>query len=90
MATADNINVEKDKKLLVSSSEFIVTELPKTNNAQHLVRSMLEAGFKRAFITKREISNKLLTPYRTKDGKFSSDTRCREIYSGEFIVRGDK
>lgn len=60
------------------------------NNAKHLVESMFEVGFKRVFITKRKISNKLLTPYRTKEGRFSSDKTCRKIYSEEFIVWGDK
>lgn len=61
------------------------------NNAKHLVESMFESGFKRVFITKRKISNKLLTPYRTRTGQFSTATKAsRKIYAEEFIVKGIK
>ena len=60
------------------------------DNALHLSQSLLEAGFKELQITKRKISNKILTPYRDKNGKFSSDSSGRKIYSEEFIVIGKK
>ena len=61
------------------------------NNAQHLIESMFKAGFGRIFITKRKISNKLLTPYRTKSGKFATaETASRKIYAEEFLVKGYK
>ena len=61
------------------------------DNANHLVESMFQSGFHEVFITKRKISNKLLTPYRTAEGKFAtSDTASRRIYSEEFIVLGKK
>ena len=60
------------------------------DNALHLAQSLLEAGFQELQITKRKISNKILTPYRDKNGKFSSDSSGRKIYSEEFIVIGKK
>lgn len=62
----------------------------KINNAKHLVESLYEAGFERVYITKRKITNKILTPYRDKEGKFSSDENNRKVYSEEFIVVGRK
>lgn len=61
------------------------------NNAKHLVESMFQAGFKQIFVTKRKISNKLLTPYRTQSGKFATVANAsRTIYAEEFIVKGLK
>lgn len=60
------------------------------DNALHLSQSLLEAGFSELQITKRKISNKILTPYRDANGKFSSDASGRKIYSEEFIVIGKK
>ena len=62
----------------------------KINNAKHLVESLYQAGFESVFITKRKITNKILTPYRDKAGKFSSDENNRKVYSEEFIVVGRK
>lgn len=55
-------------------------------NSKHLVQSLMESGFKEVSISKRKISNKLLTPYRDENGKFSSDKTSRKIYHEEFIV----
>ena len=60
------------------------------NNAKHLVESMFNAGFVDIDVRRRETFNKLLTPYRTKSGKFTSDKRCKRIYAEEFIVIGRK
>ncbi len=60
------------------------------NNAKHLAESMLNAGFVDIEITKRKISNKILTPYRDKSGKFTTDRNSRKVYSEEFIVIGKK
>ncbi len=60
------------------------------NNAKHLVESMLNVGFKDIEITKRKISNKILTPYRDKNGKFTTDKNSRKVYAEEFIVIGKK
>ena len=60
------------------------------DNAKHLSQSLFDAGFSELQITKRKISNKILTPYRDAKGKFSSDSSGRKIYSEEFIVIGKK
>ncbi|MCK4798279.1 MAG: class I SAM-dependent methyltransferase [Spirochaetes bacterium] len=62
----------------------------RVNNAKHLAESLLDAGFSDLRTTKRKISNKILTPYRTSTGKFSSDSTGRKIYSEEFILIGSK
>lgn len=58
----------------------------KIDNARHLVESLLEQGFSDIDVERRKISNKILTPYRDKNGKFSSDKGSRKIYSDEFII----
>lgn len=60
------------------------------NNAKHLVESLYNSGFKKVYITKRKISNKILTPYRDKNGKFTKQDVGRKVYSEEFIVIGRK
>ena len=60
------------------------------NNAKHLIESMLNVGFEDMEITKRKISNKILTPYRDKNGKFTTDKNSRKVYAEEFIVIGRK
>ncbi len=60
------------------------------NNAKHLVESMLSLGFKNIEITKRKISGKILTPYRDKKGKFTTDKNSKKVYAEEFIVIGRK
>ncbi|WP_221769640.1 class I SAM-dependent methyltransferase [Listeria booriae] len=60
------------------------------DNAQHLALSLYESGFKKVYVTKRKISNKILSPYRDENGKFSSDTTGRKIYNEEFILIGRK
>ena len=62
----------------------------RVNNAKHLVQSLVRAGFNRVSITKRKISKKILTPYRDKYGKFSTNARGRKVYSEEFIVVGSR
>jgi hypothetical protein len=60
------------------------------NNAKHLSESLLRSGFKKVLVTKRKITRKILTPYRDKNGRFSSDQHSRKVYSEEFIVIGRK
>lgn len=60
------------------------------DNAQHLAESLKDAGFGDVRITKRKISNKILTPYRDENGRFTSDHSGRKIYSEEFILIGKK
>lgn len=60
------------------------------DNAKHLAESLMDAGFRDVQATKRKISKKILTPYRDKWGKFSSDSSGRKVYSEEFILIGRK
>ncbi|HDV0887859.1 TPA: methyltransferase, partial [Enterococcus faecalis] len=59
-------------------------------NAEHLALAMIENGFSNVEVTKRKISNKILTPYRNSQGKFSKEKTGKKIYSEEFIVVGRK
>lgn len=60
------------------------------NNAGHLAESLSEAGFEKVLLTKRKISKKILTPYRDKKGRFTTDAKGRKVYSEEFIIIGRK
>jgi len=60
------------------------------DNAKHLSEALFEAGFTEVSVTKRKISNKILTPYRDKRGKFTSNSNGRKVYSEEFIIIGRK
>lgn len=60
------------------------------DNAKHLVESMFNAGYKEIEVSKRKISNKLLTCYRDATGKFTSDKTSRKIYAEEFVIIGKK
>lgn len=60
------------------------------DNAKHLAESLFDAGFSSVSVTKRKISNKILTPYRDKRGKFTTNATGRKVYSEEFIIIGRK
>lgn len=60
------------------------------DNAKHLAESLFDAGFSSVNVTKRKISNKILTPYRDKRGKFTTNANGRKVYSEEFIIVGRK
>ncbi|MBY5337016.1 class I SAM-dependent methyltransferase [Rhizobium leguminosarum] len=56
------------------------------DNANHLVESLLEAGFIDVRVVKRHLSNKPNTPYRLPNGRLSSSRTTMEIYAEEYIV----
>lgn len=58
------------------------------DNAKHLAESMLDSGFTDVRVSRRAIKGKTLTPYRNKDGTFSSVPTGRQIYSDEYIIAG--
>jgi len=60
------------------------------DNAKHLVNSLQNCGFKKIFVTKRKISKKILTPYRDKKGRFTTNCSGRKVYSEEYIIVGRK
>lgn len=81
------LNAEGYVLFVIGNTEY---KSVKIDNAMHLAESLLAVGFGELEITKRKISNKILTPYRDKNGKFSSDSTGRKIYSEEFIIVGKK
>ncbi|QVK21760.1 DNA adenine methylase [Mycoplasmatota bacterium] len=62
----------------------------KITNAKHLVECLLLNNIADIKLVKRKISNKSLTPYRDKNGRFTKDKNARKIYSEEFVVIGRK
>lgn len=60
------------------------------DNAKYLAKCMLNKGFEDMEVFKRNISSKILTPYRDKKGKFSRDKRRKKIYSYEFVIIAKK
>ncbi|MDC9701670.1 MAG: class I SAM-dependent methyltransferase [Alphaproteobacteria bacterium] len=60
------------------------------DNARHLAESLFDCGFKDVLVTKRKITGKILTPYRTENGCFTSNKSGKKIYSEEFIIVGKK
>ena len=60
------------------------------NNAGHLLESMCSQGFSKPKVLKRKISNKILTPYRDQQGKFTNSSDGRKVYAEEYIVIGQK
>jgi DNA modification methylase len=60
------------------------------DNAKHLVESMISCGYVKIEVTRRKISNKILSPYRDENGKFTSNSNSRKVYAEEFIVIGKK
>jgi hypothetical protein len=62
----------------------------KIDNVRHLAESMFDAGYKELYVSKRKISQKILTPYRDKKGKFTRNSDGRNVYNEEFIVCGRK
>jgi DNA modification methylase len=60
------------------------------NNVKHLAESLQNSGFRKLYVTKRRIRQKILTPYRNSLGRFSSDSSSRKVYSEEFILIGMK
>ena len=58
----------------------------KIDNARHLLETLLFGGFVGIEVERRKISNKILTPYRDANGKFTTDKNSRKVYSEEFIV----
>ena len=62
----------------------------KIDNALHLAESLLNSGFANLLVTKRKVSKKILTPYRDKRGRFTTDGTGRKVYAEEFILIGRK
>ena len=62
----------------------------KIENALHLTEALLEAGFASVKVSKRAVSGKILTPYRTPEGRFTRSTTGRHVYSEEFVLLAER
>jgi len=62
----------------------------KIDNARHLAESLQKANYSSVYVVKRKISNKMLTPYRDEQGRFTSNSKGRKIYNEEYILIGRK
>jgi methylase of polypeptide subunit release factors len=60
------------------------------DNANHLVESLLDAGFMNIRVVKRQVSNKPNTPYRLANGRLSSAPSNMQIYAEEYIVMAQR
>ncbi|MER9372023.1 hypothetical protein [Mesorhizobium sp. M0491] len=56
------------------------------DNANHLVESLLDAGFDKIRVVRRTTKNKANTPFRMPDGKFSGSPTSISIYGDEYIL----
>jgi hypothetical protein len=56
------------------------------DNANHLVESLLDAGFIDLRVVKRHLANKPNTPYRAANGRLSSVPIGPQVYAEEYIV----
>jgi DNA modification methylase len=88
-----NVIIQCKKMLNENGMAFFVvgdTEYKgvKILNSEHLIEALRENGFHDIKISKRRISNKILTPYRDENGKFTSDKTKRTIYHEEWIISG--
>jgi hypothetical protein len=68
---------------VIGNTEYHGVEI---DNASHLAESLFQAGFRRVRVTRRQISNKTATPYRTASGRFSREATDTQIYAHEFVV----
>lgn len=55
-------------------------------NANHLVESLLDAGFGDVRVTRRTIANKSNTSYRSADGRLAASPTGQAIYSEEYVL----
>jgi methylase of polypeptide subunit release factors len=93
----DMQTVAKKSHSILSSNGMVLFVIGNTeykniriDNAKHLSESLYGVGFQEVSVTKRKISRKILTPYRDKRGKFTTNSKGRKVYSEEFIIIGRK
>lgn len=60
----------------------------KVDNARYVADCLSDCSFRDIQTFARRVSGKNLTPYRDKQGRFTSDARSRKVYAEEFIVAG--
>jgi methylase of polypeptide subunit release factors len=60
------------------------------DNANHMVESLIDAGFGDIRVLRRPVTNKLNTPYRLPNGRLSSTPTSMGIYAEEYIVMAQR
>lgn len=61
----------------------------KVKNSDYLAQCMKDSGFTEIRKVKRNITGKILTPYRNDNGRFSREaTASKKIYAEEFVLMG--
>lgn len=87
---------EKVKKILKvnGSAAFVIGNTNykgvTVNNAKVLAQNLIDSDFRNIRVSKRKISNKILTPYRDKEGRFTSNADGKKVYSHEYILMCEK
>lgn len=72
---------------VIGDTEYKGTQI---HNSKQLVESLIISGFQEVSVSKRKIINKILSPYRDENGKFTNNKNDREIYHEEFVIVGRK
>ncbi len=72
---------------VIGDTEYKGTQI---HNSKQLVESLIISGFQEVSVSKRKIINKILSPYRDENGKFTNNKNDREIYHEEFVIIGRK
>ena len=63
----------------------------KIKNSVYLAHCLEDAGFVDVTMDKRQVTGKILTPYRNKEGRFSrSSNSAMKIYAEEYVLMGRK
>ena len=63
----------------------------KVKNSEFLAQCMVDQGFENVTMEKRQITGKILTPYRNEKGRFSKDhNAAMKIYAEEYVLMGRK
>lgn len=60
------------------------------DNANHMVESLIDAGFGDIQVVKRPVTNKPNTPYRHPNGRLSSQPTEMHIYAEEFVLMAQR
>lgn len=81
------LNIDGMALFVIGDTEYKGTQI---HNSKQLAESLIRSGFSEVTISKRKISNKILSPYRDANGKFTNNKDDREIYHEEFIIIGRK
>lgn len=60
------------------------------DNANHLVESLLDAGFSGVRVERRQIGKKANTPYRLANGRLSTASDGLRLYAEEYVLMASK